>query len=357
MLVWIGILVLTFGISVGSLIFLRSRGEGSAAVRNVSLGLLAAAAAATVGFGIKLPLNAVVIPLHLGVFFVGTECADGVFGAVTKKKRRGVLPVLAAAILGCFVYLLVGYVSAHTVRRAEVRVETAKALPGDGLRIVLLSDVHLGTTMDEEDFAKLLQRIADEKPDIVAVAGDLIDGNTKQESMIRACEAFAGLTAVCDVYFTDGNHELGDDSAKVFENLHGELLKYGVKVLCDEVVLTDDGYYVVGRRDRSEARESIAKLTAGLEADRFCVLLDHQPNDFDAESGAADLVLCGHTHGGFLLPVPWVAPFISGFFDADRFSGTEIRGTTNFVVSAGAGTWGISFKTGAWSDYTVIEVK
>ena len=330
MLVWIGILVLTFGVSVVSLAFFRSLGDGSAAVRNISLGLVAVAAVATAGFGIAHSLNAVVILLHLGVFVLGTEVADAVIGAAANKKHRVVLPVVAAAILGCIVYLLAGYVSAHTVRRAEVSVEAAKALPNDGLRIVLLSDVHLGTTMDDEDLAKLLQRIADEKPDIVAVAGDLIDGSTEQESMMRACGAFAALAKVCDVYYVDGNHEVEDSSERTLASLHEELAKNGVRVLCDEV----------------------------LEADRFCIVLDHQPNDFDAESRAAvDLVLCGHTHGGFLLPIPWVAPFVPGFFDADRFVGTEVRGTTNFVVSAGAGTWGASFKTGAWSDYTVIDVR
>ena len=324
MLVWIGILVLTFGISVVSLAFFRSRGDGSAAVRNISLGLVAVAAVATAGFGIAHSLNAVVILLHLGVFFLGTEVADAVLGAAANKKHRGVLPVVAAAILGCIVYLLAGYVSAHTVRRAEVSVETAKALPNDGLRIVLLSDVHLGTTMDDEDLAKLLQRIADEKPDIVAVAGDLIDGSTEQESMMRACGAFAALAKVCDVYYVDGNHEVEDSSERTLASLHEELAKNGVRVLCDEVVLTDGGCYVVGRRDRSDSRKSIAALTEGLEADRICIVLDHQPNDFDAESRAAvDLVLCGHTHGGFLLPIQWVAPFVPGFFDAEYIQNAE----------------------------------
>ncbi|MBQ6660974.1 MAG: metallophosphoesterase [Lachnospiraceae bacterium] len=385
---WIVILALTFGIAIGCLVFLRLREEPSgdrelsekemSALRKRRLIVLItaaiAAAALTAVISISHPLNAVVVLLHLAVFWIVTMCADGVFGVIRRKragdgagndtkpadkKQHGFSgTVWLAAMLGCFCYLVIGWVCLHRVWRTEYHFTTEKNLPDGGIRIVQISDVHLGTPTDADDWEDLVKRVAAEKADIVAVTGDLADGGTDRELLRKACARFAELTNECEVYFIDGNHDVSDDCKVPVDEIYALLRQNGVTVLSDEVTYSKKGICVIGRKDRSEARDNMAMLTKNADTSRYTIVLDHQPNDFEAEAAAGvDLVLTGHTHGGFLLPIRWFAPFLTGLFgDADRYSGTESRDGTNFVVNSGVGTWGVSFKTGARSEYTVIDV-
>ena len=81
-----------------------------------------------------------------------------------------------------------------------------------------------------------------------------------------------------------------------------------VTVLEDKAVLVDDRFYIVGREDASRSsRADIDTLLSGLDTDKYIIVLNHQPNDYDRESqSAADLVLSGHTHGGQLFPITYL---------------------------------------------------
>ena len=86
------------------------------------------------------------------------------------------------------------------------------------------------------------------------------------------------------------------------------------------------------------------ELTADLDPDKFSIVLDHQPQDYEAQAKAGvDLVLSGHTHGGQLFP-------------DDRVYGYEKRGSTNFIVTSGISDWAIKFKTGCRSEYLMLEI-
>ena len=83
-------------------------------------------------------------------------------------------------------------------------------------------------------------------------------------------------------------------------------------------------------------------------------MLDHQPSDFDAEAAAgADLVLCGHTHGGQFIPINHVGEWIG---ENDLRYGHEKRGDTDFIVSSGISNWTFKFKTGCRSEFVVIDL-
>ena len=83
-------------------------------------------------------------------------------------------------------------------------------------------------------------------------------------------------------------------------------------------------------------------------------MLDHQPSDFAREAAAgADLVLCGHTHGGQFIPIRRAGELLGV---NDRTYGYERRGGTDFIVSSGISNWTFRFKTGCFSEYVVIDV-
>ena len=369
--VWILILLFTLGVSVFCLI--AQRVFQSAYLRRVFPGMAAFLfLVPTVVFTVRLPLNGAVAALHLTVFALFALLADAVIAAVQKKRERKndrdcgdvetraarLGRVFSAAAFGCLVYLALGFWCAKTVLRTEYGFATSKTVPGGELVIVQISDVHLGTTADSAAFRRLLLRIESEHADMIAVTGDFVDENTKKQEMRKACEAFSEITGETSVYYVAGNHDYPENAEFTAEELYEALTGAGVRVLRDEVVLADEGYYVVGRKDRTEERAGISELTRELDRSKFIVVLDHQPNDFEKEAkSGADLVLCGHMHGGYLMPIRMLQGVMTGFFgDADCYAGTRTVGGTSFVVSTGVGTWGCSIKTGTKSEYVVIKI-
>ena len=134
----------------------------------------------------------------------------------------------------------------------------------------------------------------------------------------------------------------------------------GVKVLRDEVAFINDAFYVIGRRDFSEVKEqkghrqSMAQLVQNLDKEKYMIVLDHQPTDYQnqAETGV-DLVLSGHTHGGQLFPFNWVGKWIGA---NNLIYGHEKQAQTDFIVTSGISDWAIKFKTGTKSEFVVIDI-
>ena len=126
-------------------------------------------------------------------------------------------------------------------------------------------------------------------------------------------------------------------------------------VMLDDAELVADTFYVIGRRDKSvKERLSMEELVKPLDPKKYKIVLDHQPNDYDAEAAAkVDLVLSGHTHGGQLIPINRIGELIGA---NDRTYGMEQRDSTTFIVTSGISDWAIDFKTGTKSEYVVISI-
>ena len=163
------------------------------------------------------------------------------------------------------------------------------------------------------------------------------------------------------VYYIYGNHDRGYfDSREYGEaELIANLKSHGVTVLKDESVYMEElNVTLIGRDDKSVesygSRMSAAELTRDVNKDSYIVLLDHQPNDYDAEAASgADLVLCGHTHGGQLFPLGYIGLL---FGANDEFYGLSQRENTAFIVNSGISNWSIPFKTGCVAEYVIIDV-
>ena len=262
----------------------------------------------------------------------------------------------AAAILLAIVYLAVGWVNGHRVTQTAYRFETAKELRRD-YRIVEIADSHFGITQTGETFAREMQRVQELNPDAVVIVGDFVDDDTDKADMVEACRALGELDTPFGVFFVYGNHDNGYYQYRNFSSLElrDELEKNGVTILTDESVLLDDCLYLIGRRDRSDrGRASMEELMEGLDGTKYSVVLDHQPNDYDAEAAAgADLVLSGHTHGGHIFPAGQIGLLMGA---NDAVYGVTKRENTSFVVSSGISGWAIPFKTGTFSEIAVIDI-
>ena len=392
---WFMILALALVLSVAGVVYLYRRFgrfgyvEFLAGDRRWLRRLLAAAPLLALGIYAAFRLvNAVIVLLHLAAFwlildlvvFVGKcvlgrnrkatraeaedaaeaagDSSESVASKSDTRKPYRVYVTGVIAILAVTVYLGIGWFNAHNVSRTTYEVKTEKTVADGRLRIVLFADSHIGTTFSGAELADYVRRINEEMPDIVVIAGDFVDDGTTKEDLVAACRSLSGLKATYGVYYVYGNHDKGyyNNRAYTPEELAAEIRGAGVTILEDEVARIADSVSIVGRKDRGErsGRKDIAELVKDVAATDFTIVLNHQPNDYDAESAAGvDLVLSGHTHGGQLLPL---GPIGRLFGANDRTYGTETRQSTTFIVTSGISDWEIDFKTGTFSEYVVIDV-
>lgn len=306
-------------------------------------------------------INAAIIILHLMAAWLICDLVSRLVewrrGKKFSRYYAGILALIFTAV-----YLSCGWYLANHVWRTEYELETDKTV--GSLRIVQFADSHVGNTFDGEGFLELVREMQAENPDIVVITGDYVDDDTMREDMAAACRALGTLDTTYGVFYVFGNHDKGyyapEHRGYDGNDLIAELEKNGVRVMQDEVVELGDGFYLIGRKDRSEnwsgaPRASMEQLMDGLDPDRYSIVLDHQPSDFDAQEAAgADLVLCGHTHGGQLFPFHRMGQWLGV---DDRSYGLEKRGSTSFIVTSGISNWAIQFKTGCKSEYVVIDVR
>lgn len=300
------------------------------------------------------PINAVVIFLYVLLFFLLSDALMRGVGRITRKTFRyywqGWLAIAVSVL-----HFAAGYYLCMNVWQKNYTLETEKEV--GTLRIAMFADSHLGTTFDGDSFAKYMQDIEAQNPDILLIAGDYVDDWSEKKDMEAACRALGALNVKYGVWFAYGNHDQGffDDRDFTAEELEEALKENGIGLLEDTCCLIDDRFYIAGRRDRSLGqRKTMEELLAGTDPEKYIIVLDHEPNAYEEEAdSAADLVLSGHTHGGQLFPIGLIAELLG---INDRSYGYESRKGTEFIVTSGISDWELYFKTGTKSEYVIIDL-
>ena len=298
-------------------------------------------------------VNAFVILIHLSIFFLLSDLVVYLIKKIWKKEFKIYLSGVIAVSL-TIIYLSIAAFIAYNVVETKYTLTTNKDI--DTFKIVLLSDSHVGTTFDGNGFYKHMQEISKIDSDILVIDGDYVDDDTTKEDMIRACEGLGLAKPKYGVYFVYGNHDRGYFNNRDFNatDLENELEKNNVKILEDEIVELNN-IVLIGRKDKSnQSRKKITELVKDIDKNKYIISLNHQPNDYDNEMNNVDLVLSGHSHGGQMFPLAYVGKITKA---NDEFYGLHKRGNTNFIVTSGISGWAADFKTGAKSEYVVIEIK
>ncbi|CAM5713533.1 metallophosphoesterase [Streptomyces aurantiogriseus] len=254
----------------------------------------------------------------------------------------------AAAAVGTVGYGTYGVLRGPRVKR--VTVPLAK-LPrsAHGYRIAVVSDVHLGPILGRGFTEKVVRTVNSTQPDLIAVVGDLVDGSV--DDLRSAVEPIGGLRARHGAFFVTGNHEYFSGVEEWTEHVQ----ELGLKLLANQRVELA-AFDLAGVNDvTGEEHDDGPDLAAALrdrDPSRTSVLLAHQPVFVDeAVRHGVDLQLSGHTHGGQLWPMNYVAELAN-----PTVAGLERYGDTQLYVSRGAGAWGPPTRVGAPSDVTVVEL-
>ena len=214
--------------------------------------------------------------------------------------------VLSASFILSIVLVGMGIKQANTIQKTMIKVTTSKLPSGcERLRIVQLTDLHLGPFVGLPLLAQILRKVRDVDPDIVVVTGDLADGKLtgrkREIGMLRRIRPRYGMYAV------PGNHDYYDDIDEAVFFMESA----GMRVLRTEA-LEAGGIIIAGADDKDHlikeqwnlSRSEILVLSREREQrDKFLLLLRHRPIVEKGTEGHFDLQLSGHTHGGQLFPL------------------------------------------------------
>lgn len=276
-----------------------------------------------------------------------------------KLYRCGLLPIVITAL--CLTY---GYFHMRDVVEKEYIVKTEKALPADGYKVAMLSDLHFGTTMDGETLQKYCNDISAKNPDFIALCGDIVDESTSKEEMKQAAKVLGTMKSKYGIFYVFGNHDPATFSSHppfTVEELAKELTSNGIQILDDKLVEIGENLLLAGRNDRSvklphvgSIRMSSENLLKTADKNKYILLLDHQPVSFDENAAAGvDLQLSGHTHGGQIWPVGLFIDLLG--FGEMNYGEKEI-GSFHAIVSSGIAGWGYPIRTGHDSEYLIVNI-
>ncbi len=254
------------------------------------------------------------------------------------------------------ILLIYGVFNAKSPDVVEYNVSTNKMPVGNDIRVALVSDLHMGYAVTDADIVKLVNLTNALNPDVICIAGDLIDGDLKPvitEDIGRNLEKFS---APLGVYAIMGNHEYLDDNIRAEQYIR--TLK-GVNLLRDSVAFAGSNIAIVGRDDisyrraYSAERKTLKELLSSHSDDMLTIVLDHQPIAFrEAEEQGVDFNLSGHTHAGQVWPMRF---FTSRLFELDY--GCASTGNTTAVVTSGFGTWGPRVRIGSQAEVVLLNIK
>lgn len=225
----------------------------------------------------------------------------------------------------------------------------------DGLTISMISDIHSGLYMLEEDMQRYTEVVNDLKADMIFIPGDFV--TTKSYEILPLAKAFSGLKSKYGTYACLGNHDfyanpvyitekLRENGMKVLRNETDELDIEGARLMLSGV---DDGHHADFPKVSFEARS----------LDTARILLCHKPYYFEnAVAGGFDVMLSGHTHGGQIVladffgakitPAALASPYISGRYK---------MGDSVMYVSRGIGTIGIPIRVNCPPEVTLFTLR
>jgi len=244
-----------------------------------------------------------------------------------------------------------GYIEALNIRLERIEIKTDRIKRS--LRIVQISDVHLGLIVREGRLKRILEKVREANPDIVVSTGDLVDGQI--DRLEGLAELLKEVNPPYGKYAITGNHEFyaGLKQALAFTEKAGFTILRGEAVYLPELKL-----YIAGVDDPAGRRYGLTKeipeerLLGSLSGEAFVLFLKHRPIVESSSKGLFDLQLSGHTHKGQIFPFSILTRL---YYPKDSGCLKDINGCYLYV-SRGAGTWGPPVRVFAPPEITVIDI-
>jgi len=307
------------------------------------------------------------------IFFRNTEAAAFSGEGISRSVFLSWLGLGAGSAL--FGTLLYGFSNKYNyqLRRVQLAFDN---LPSSfkGLKIVHISDIHSGSFTNKAAVAKGVEKILQEKPDLILFTGDLV--NDRATEMENYMDVFGQLKAPLGVFSTLGNHDYGDyvqwESASAkkanLEALKKVHASMGWRLLMNEHVALEKNNQQIallgienwGAKGRFPKYGRMDQAHPGTEKYPFKILMSHDPSHWDAEIqpkyADIDLMLAGHTHGmQFGVEIPGIK-WSPVQYMYKEWAGLYEAGKQKLYVNRGFGFIGYPGRVGILPEITVIEL-
>lgn len=249
------------------------------------------------------------------------------------------------------VVLIIGTYNAYQPVAVNYSFEIDKTLKGSKeLKIVMLSDTHFGVLSGKGHAKRLVEKVNEQNPDLVLIAGDLIDDNPIPMIEKELYKELKKVESTFGVYAVLGNHDYRRHTELFLE----ELEKSNITVIRDDFLELENGIILVGREDKiREDRKELKEILSDLNKNQPIILLDHQPYELEvAEENGVDLIVSGHTHKGQMFPGNLLTNQIY-----ENHYGYLKKENLHSVVTSGYGFWGPPVRIGSRSEIAVITVR
>lgn len=226
------------------------------------------------------------------------------------------------------------------------------------LRIVQITDPHLGPWHSERRLTRTVSRLAELDPDLVLLTGDFLtmEGNASRGVLARALSPLAPIRERCFAIFGNHDHEAP-------EEVRAALADVGIRLLIDEEACIETpvgAVQLLGSdhvwRDHAEHLQALFAAHP-RRAEHLRLLMLHDPSAFHhVPAGEVDLTFSGHTHGGQVglvsLGIDWTVLKGSRWPDHGLFG----RGDSHLYVHRGTGFYGFPLRVGVPGELSILEL-
>lgn len=284
-----------------------------------------------------------------------------IYGGVVLKKRTIIILIIAMIILLLGLYL---YLENATLQVTKFDITNSK-IPKDfnNYIIIQVSDFH--NTTSEKLYNYLVKEIETQKPNIIALTGDLID--SRKTDINAAINFLKDIKDIAPIYYVTGNHEA---RVSEYSKLKEQMNILGVNILENKAIAirkNNSTLNLIGINDPSFANENtvsdneiIRTEINNLDYDKdiYTILLSHRPEVFNTYvSEKIDLVFTGHAHGG-QIRIPFIGGVVApnqGFLP-EYTSGKYEENNTTMIVSRGIGNSIFPFRINNRPELVVIKL-
>lgn len=264
-----------------------------------------------------------------------------------------------AALLVAGIASVYAVFEAGRIQNDHVTIRSAKLPAGTSkIRIVQISDVHIGLLLRERRLEQISKVIRQARPDILVSTGDLVDGRLSQEDVLSHQSGLAAmlksLPTPLGKFAVTGNHEAYAGLQQALDFTAAA----GFTILRGQSALLPGGMAIIGVDDQAASGTSAGvpadekTLLDSVPVDTFRLLLKHRPLIAPGSDGRFDLQLSGHVHNGQIFPFNLLVKM--------KFPipcGTSLTGAGSQIhVSRGTGTWGPPMRLFAKPEVTVIDI-
>ncbi|MEN6521626.1 MAG: metallophosphoesterase [Armatimonadota bacterium] len=270
---------------------------------------------------------------------------------LTPKRSR----ILIAALVICIIVVPFFDMFVYEPRHIELNTYyvPVQNLPQglDGLRVVQMSDLHLGATTSNGIISKAVDIANSARPDIVVLTGDFVTYH--ESASIPLSRILSGLHPRIGTYAVLGNHDYDVGKEIVTDALN----KCGIQVLVNRSMQPARGLYIVGMDDPHGGKPDAKAAFTGIDENKCYIMLAHTPEQVYRLKDHHGLLLTGHTHGG-QVRLPWMSGrMVPGYVNGRYIAGWYLDGELRTYVNRGIGMTNVPIRFRCRPEVTVFVLK